>query len=37
MMSKLKGNTNKIDYRLFEAPNGSKVTNIPWHGSTYGD
>ena len=37
MMSKMGGNTNRINYVLRRASHGGKTTNIPWHGTTYGD
>ena len=37
MMSRMKGNTNRINYVLRRTSNGDKTTNIPWHGTTYGD
>ena len=37
MMSRMKGNTNRINYILYEASHGGKTTDIPWHGTTYGD
>lgn len=37
MMSEMEGNTNRINYVLRRTSNGEKTTNIPWHGTTYGD
>ena len=37
MMSKMGNNTNRINYVLRRTSNGEKTTNIPWHGTTYGD